>query len=161
MKSVAIRSAVITLVATETIALSCLRPDVADSFERAAQAEAAYVIMLGTFSFGAVPPSRTENINIPREVSVRSEFKGEYLTSNGFQSAPPLAVDIAFDCVASWCGQMASDGAQVLAFVLQTDAGYTLNVGPCGGQAFREPSSAQIEQVLSCMNGDSCEPLRN
>lgn len=161
MKHIAVLSAAITLIASEAVALSCLAPDVARSFERAAQAEERYLIMLGTFEFGEVPSSDTGDINNPREVSVRSEFQGQYLTENGFQAAPPLAVEIAFTCAAAWCGGMASDGAQVLAFVEQTNAGYTLNVGPCGGQAFREPNATQIEQVLSCMSGDICEPLQH
>lgn len=159
MKPIAYLSTMIALLGSQAAALSCLQPDVAHTFDRAAQADEQYLILMGTFSFGDVPSSDTGNINNPRDVSVGSEFVGEYLTLEGFQAAPPLAVDIDFTCTAAWCGSMASDGATVLAFVEQTDAGYTLEVGPCGAHTFRDPTFAQVNQVLSCMKGERCEPL--
>lgn len=159
MKSVPFLSVALALVAGQATALSCVQPDVARSYEFAAQAEERYLIILGTLAFGEVPSSDTGEIHNPREVEVEAQFLGQYLTQDGFQAAPPLAVDIEFTCAASWCGSMTSDDAPVLAFVEQSDAGYTLTVGPCGGQAFKNPSDAQIDQVLSCMRGESCEPV--
>ena len=150
-------SALIVGLAGQAKALSCVRPDVAHSYERAAQAEERFIILLGTFAFGDVPSSQTGNINQPREVEVRSRFEGAYLTQEGFVEAPTLAVDLNFTCAASWCGSLTSDGAEVLAFVEQTATGYELHVGPCGGTAFRAPTPEQIAQVQSCIRGEGCE----
>ncbi len=148
--------------ATQAHALSCWRPDVARSFQLAAQADEAYVILLGTYEFGDVPSSTTGDINQRRDVEVTAQFSGMFLGENGFQDAPTLDVELAFTCAAAWCGSLQNDGAQVLAFVEQMSDGYRLEIGPCGGQAFTNPTDAQIAQVQACMTGDTCEvaPLR-
>jgi len=146
----------LSTVATQSQALSCLWPDVARSFNQANEAEESYVIFHGTFDFGDVPSSDTGNINAPREVEVASEFNGRFLGANGFERARPQDVTIQFTCSAAWCGSMSSEGQEVLAFVQQTDAGFSLDVNACGTNAFINPTQAQINQVLSCASGGDC-----
>lgn len=152
-------TALATCFATQSVALSCLAPDVARSFTQAANAEERYIILLGTFAFEEAGEEAGKGRPSARQdAEFQSDFDGQYLTQDGFQTAPTLAVDLRFTCAGIWCGTMQSYGAQVLAFVEQTDAGYTLDIGPCGGQAFTDPTPEQVNQVVACMRGDTCEP---
>ena len=141
-------------------ALSCMAPDVTRSFTWAADAEEAYVILLGTFAFGDVPSADTGDINAPREVEVDARFEGQFLSSSGFTDAPPLDVTIRLECSGPWCGSMVSDGADVMAFVEQQQNAYVLSVGPCPGSVFYQPSEAELAQVVSCIKGRDCTPER-
>ena len=150
---------VLTLLSgTQASALSCLRPDVAEAFNAAAASEDAYVVVHGRFKF-TTPPSRdTGNINAPREVSYIAQFDGRYLAEDGFRTAPSLPVTVTHTCTAAWCGQLTA-GVQTLAYLKQTATGYSIDVGPCGGQAFAEPSRQDLARVEACMRGDRCERM--
>jgi len=157
MKRIAHLVAVVaSLWGSQVSALSCLPPDVARSFTWASEAEELYLVVLGTFEFGNVPSSDTGDINAPREVEVSSRFDGQFLSSSGFTDAPPLDGTIRFECAGPWCGSMASDGAEVLAFVEQQPDGYVLAVGPCPGATFYEPTDDQLAQIVSCIKGRDC-----
>lgn len=147
-----------SVLASQSSALSCLPPDVAASFTRASEAEELYVVLLGTFDFGDVPSADTGDINAPREVEVESEFEGKYLSGDGFTDAPPLDVTLRFACLGPWCGSLTSDGSEVLAFVEQREDGFLLTVEPCFGTAFVNPTQAQQAQAISCMKGRDCTP---
>ncbi|WP_375279400.1 hypothetical protein [Pseudooctadecabacter sp.] len=137
-------------------ALSCLAPDVASSFGWAAEAEEAYVVLHGTFSFAQPPSSLTGDINAPREVSYTATFSGDALGRSGFTPIGDLMVTVTHGCAAAWCGSLAGD-VPTIAFVEKQTDGYALTVGPCGGQAFARPTRQMVQQVEACMRGDTCE----
>jgi len=146
------------LTGSQAAALSCLRPDVAEAFNTAASSDDAYVVVHGRFKF-ATPPSRdTGNINAQREVSYTAQFDGRYLAEDGFRTAPPLSVTVTHTCTAAWCGQLTA-GVQTLAYLKQSATGYSIDVSPCGGQAFAEPSRQDLARVEACMRGDQCERM--
>jgi hypothetical protein len=149
------------LCASQVSALSCMRPDVARTFQSAATAEESYIVLLGQFSFTA-PPRRGLMDNNAQPVSVPAQFEGSYLGADGFVAAPTLDVTMTFTCAGPWCGSMNGGSEQVLAFVQQTSAGYSLEVGPCQDKVFSEPDSMAVQQVEGCMRGETCEesPLR-
>ena len=157
MKSILIAATLAVVFATQAAALSCLRPDVADTFNRAAAAEESYVVLLGSFDF-VMPQQPSTDINAPQTLRAQARFDGQFLSSAAFVPAPPLTVGIEFTCAGPWCGSLPTDGSEVLAFVVQSDDGYALNVGPCGGTAFVAPVAADIARVEACMRGEACEP---
>ena len=144
--------------ASQSAALSCMRPDVAQSFRMAAASEDVYIVLLGQFNFAPLPSTQTDDINAPREVSGPATFTGQYLGAEGFQDAPMFDMTIAVTCAGPWCGGIAPSDDSYLAFVQQTADGYVLAVDPCGTSAFANPTPEQIATVESCMNGDPCEP---
>ena len=148
----------LTLCASQVAALSCMRPDVAESYNRAATSEDEYVVLLGTFDFDT-PQQRSTDSNAPDTLRAVVQFSGTYLSASGFTAAPPLAVTLVFNCAGPWCGSLPSDGPDVLAFVQQTADGYILDVEPCGGTAFIEPDAKDIARVEDCMHGGTCAPL--
>ena len=145
------------LIASQSAALSCLQPDVVRSFQWASDAEEAYVVLLGSFTFDAPPSSQTDDINAPRIVTYQSVFEGQFLGAQGFVPIAPIDVTITHDCAGPWCGSMVAD-QPVLAYVQMTDTAFELSVGPCGGEVFGRPSRQAIDQVEACIRGETCEP---
>lgn len=135
-------------------ALSCMAPDAALAFQHYAAAEATYVVLLGRFDFVAPPYVEPQDINVPSTQSVVAQFEGQGLGETGFGLTAPRAVTLQTSCLGPWCGGFPSSDAEVLVFVEQTDAGYVLTLGPCGGEVF-DPSVAPI--VAACMRGERCE----
>lgn len=143
------------VLAGQASALSCLRPDAADTFQRVAAAEERYVVLLGTFDFVAPPAPEVTDINSPAPQSVVATFEGQGLAATRFGRVAPLQVTIETSCAGPWCGGFPAAGENVLAFVEQTDDGYVLTMGPCGGSVFA-PRVAPV--VAACMRGETCEP---
>ena len=144
------------LVGAQASALSCMRPDVARSFQWAAEADESYVVLLGQFDFDAPRQSNSDR-NAPKTASVPAQFNGQSLGANGFQANAPLDVTLEFSCAGPWCGSLPDTGEDILAFVERGPDGYVLTVGPCYGTAFVSPSESDVQRVEACMRGDGCE----
>jgi len=155
------RSIVLALIiatsASPATALSCLRPDIASSFDRAAQAEESYVILHGQFDFdgGAMAgATMTDNNRTDDPASLPAIFTGQMLTPDGFSDVPDQMVTLQSTCAGPWCGGM-GPGVK-LAFVQQIGSDLILYLGACGGNAFDDPTPADLDLVTSCLRGVGC-----
>lgn len=162
MKRMITIAATAIICASQVSALSCMRPDVARTFQWAAEADEAYVALFGSFAFDAPAPVPSADINFPIEHTMDAVFTGQTLGATQFQDNAPLDVTITFDCLGPWCGSLPDDGTPMLAFVQQTEDGYALIVGPCFDTAFVSPTPEDVARVEACMRGEACEemPLR-
>jgi hypothetical protein len=154
MKQIIPSALVLSLVASQAMALSCVQPDAARSFETAANSDKTFVILSGTFEFAARPEVTTDN---PRAENYLSKFSGLLLTGVGFTDQVAAPVTINTSCAASWCGTM-KPGTPYLAFVEQTETRLTLNVGPCPEMALQNPTQEVLDKVVACAQGKDCKP---
>jgi len=141
------------------LALSCMRPDVARSYQNAAQAEDIYVVVRGrlTFDEGKLPKS-DGTAQGPETVTIPARFDGKALSKVGFETAFARDITLEVVCFGPWCGG-AKSGVPYLAFLEKRGEDYVMVADPCGSWAFSEPSEEQVNQVESCMAGSGCEPL--
>ena len=161
MKTIIASTVAAFLLASQAQALSCLRPDVARTFNWVAAAEESFVVLLGEFSF-ATGPLKRRAIQDPQSAEYQASFSGSYLGAEGFQPGPPLDLTMNFMCVGPWCGSLSEDEGPILAFVEQTPDGYVLNVDPCFSTAFY-PTATDIARVEACIRGEGCaevDPVR-
>lgn len=147
------------LAAGPAAALSCLRPDVANAYRMAAEAEEAYVVLLGEFTFApSQQPQTTGDINAPEPAPpVPAGFSGKSLSAEGFSRDFAGEVTLEPECLAAWCGGFPEPG-EALAFVLKEGESYRLVLGPCGGTHFPVPTPEQIARVEACHAGGDCAP---
>ena len=138
--------------ASQAVALSCIQPDVARTFQNVAEAEESFVVLLGEFDF-VVPPRQRVIIGAQPQQATAT-FTGQGLGARGFAKTEPKTILLQTSCAGSWCGGFPTPGTEVLSFVELTDEGYVLTLGACGGSVF-DPQSAPI--VEACMRGDACE----
>lgn len=150
-------AAVLTAISTQhAVALSCLKPDVAEAYQTAAASDLSYVVLKGTFAF--TPPPKTD---APESKTVEATFDGRLLTGAGFTQQVSAQVEINLLCEASWCADLQPD-TDYIAFVENRDNEKLIfDVGPCYGFAFQEPAQDDVKRVENCAQGGACERLDN
>lgn len=141
----------LTLMATQSHALSCVRPDVVRSYNGVAKSESEYVVLLGSFKFPKIQAEEGKSLN------VKARFTGKLLTGAGFNEEVTAPVTISFSCAGPWCGRI-EPGSEQLSFVQQDGNLLTLQVDPCYGLTFPDPSAEQVKLIEDCAAGLSCEP---
>ena len=143
---------------TTALALSCLRPDPALSFNRAANAAEFYVVVHGAFDFDPnLLPNRMGDTGFAANdvTEVPAHFSGHALGLDGFTVPVEREVALWVECLGPWCGAATPD-APSLAFVEVIEDGYALTIGPCGGQMFDNPSVAVLDQMTTCLVAGQC-----
>jgi len=156
MKYILTTSLIAVLCASQTAALSCMRPDIADVFQNLDAAEGTYSVFMGSFEF--VPPKMQPVSNDAQPQDVNAVFSGQGLGQNGFGPINPVSVKMQTNCAGPWCGGFPTPGVDVLAFVEHTPQGYLLHLGPCGGTVFDTTAAPIVE---ACMRGEACSPVIN
>lgn len=145
--------------AGQAVALSCVPPDVAASFQAAAQSERVYVVVHGRLSYDvALLPQPIENDinNMPPETRIPARLTGKSLAKAGFVNAFDAPVTLNIQCWGPWCGGIDPD-VPVLLFVEKTGAGFVMATEPCGQFAFHNPTPQQLKTLSFCMRGAACK----
>ena len=146
------------LAAGPALALSCLRPDVARTYNQASEAEQAYVVVSGALRFDETRlPENDGTNNDRRNVTIPARLEGTSLSRAGFTT--PFARDITLEvrCFGPWCGG-ARSGVEYLVFLEKHGRKLVMVADPCGSWAFPEPSADQVRQVETCIGGLECAP---
>ncbi|MGZ9812068.1 hypothetical protein ACXN5S_16520 [Pseudoroseicyclus sp. H15] len=161
MKLVALAAASLALTATSAQALTCLRPDVATTFQEVAAAEERYMVLSGTLTFddSLMPPPTLQTVPDGglHPDPVPAEFTGSHLAADGAFSSPlaETPVTLEIDCAAAFCTSLTSP-LEVLAFVQIDDGSMRLDATPCSDKIFMNPTDEMLDQVMSCTAGESC-----
>jgi len=139
------------------LALSCMRPDVAISYQRAAEADETYVVVEGVVEFDARLLPKRDVANDNRDIEIPAMITGKALTKGGFRAPFSQAITLRSECFGPWCGG-AKPGVAYLVFLQRDEAGgYVMRADPCGSWVFAEPSAKQLGRVEACMAGKGCE----
>lgn len=151
--------------AGQAAALSCLRPDLARSFNQATASEKTYVVLYGTFDFDLRKLPQVDwdrQQDVKPDNPIRARFTGHSLSRQGFVPSSIKRMTLNAQCFGPWCSALAPD-TPYLAFVEKIGDRYTLAISPCGGFAFANPTQDQLDQVTTCFQGSPCAeetPLR-
>jgi len=145
------------LFGTQVVALSCLRPDPANSFAQFRDSADAYYIMHGTLTFDqSLMPQGVQNN--PRDPDpLPANFVGNGLTADGFTVPLDRQITLQPICAGPWCGTLES-GTDYLIFARALDDGISLDIDPCGVHAFPNPSQETRDKMAVCLNGGPCAP---
>jgi len=141
-------------------ALSCVKPDVARTYQELDAASETYVAVHGRLFFdpAGLPEGGAENQqSTPASTELPAWLSGRSLSPAGFVTRfeKPIVLDVR--CLGPWCPS-AEPGAEVLAFVEAREGGHVLVLDPCYGKVFFEPGEQMLERAASCMRGEGCAP---
>lgn len=149
-------------IAGPAASLSCAYLDTAAMYQQAADASERYVIVHGAFLRNGPDVPLTpvsDNPDTPPPYSVEMLFYGDLGSRVGFHTPVELEVTVRVNCVLSWCGAPPEEGREVLAFLrVDEDRAYHLGIGPCPGWVIYNPSQQDLDQIVACMRGETCEP---
>jgi len=140
------------------LALSCLPPDITRTYQQAAAAEAAYIVVHARLEFDADALPRTDwqdQAASPPHTLIPARMTGQALTKTGFDLSFDRPITLDVQCLGPWCAG-AAPGTTYLAFLEHTPDGYLLALDPCGGMGFAEPDAEALRQVSTCFNGGPC-----
>lgn len=138
-------------------ALSCLPPDVAGDYHRAAESRDVFIVVHGQLSFdpSGLPKTDFDNPLPERPVTdLPARLVGTALGDAGFDR--PFAADVTLraQCFASWCAQ--PQPGEVLAFLKREGRGYVVLTDPCGTMTHPDPSQEDLARVVACHRGGDC-----
>lgn len=142
------------------MALSCMAPDVAQTFNRLQSAPETYVVVHGTLSFdqSRLPVTNWEDQGAtPQETRMPAQLKGMSLSQDGFTAPFDRVITFNALCFGPWCVS-AQSGSDVMAFVEYRKGEFVFALGPCYSAGFFDPDEAMLSDAVACMRGDRCEP---
>lgn len=149
-------AALLALFAGQADALSCMRPDIARDYERAASAEEIYHAVTGVLDFdpATLPVVDYDNQqDTPPETDIPARLTGRTLTSSGFTAEFERDITLRVHCFGPWCASP-QPGTPYLTFVESTRQGLVMHVDPCGGLSHPNPSAELEARVVACSKGD-------
>jgi hypothetical protein len=153
----------LAILPSQVFALSCMRPDVAVSFQAAEAATEAYIVVYGVLSFDEtrLPQADWENqAATPQHTRLKAQLAGQALSRRGFSVAFDQDITLDARCYGPWCA-LPRSGVEALIFLeREEDGGYLAAVDPCYSLYFPEPTQVQLGQAVSCMRGEDCVPSR-
>lgn len=141
------------LSASQAGALSCMRPNLAETFNRLQASDDIYNIAVGTLRItGKIPPYVEGR---PRSVS--AEFSGRFMGLNGLGKPQTRALTLKTHCVAHWCGGIPNDaGTEQLLFLRQSDNGPVLDFGACPEGNVSSVTQSRLDLLQSCLKRGEC-----
>ena len=145
-------SAILLACATQANALSCLRPDLAKTFDRLHASEDVYRIVVGTLDI----PNRPKSSLKPEPAKANGVFKGQYLGLNGLGKEQRFDVTVETTCIAAWCGNFPEPTGRRLIFLKQSESGPTLTISACPDGTFVIPTAKKIGFLSKCLRNGKC-----
>ncbi|MDP4991081.1 MAG: hypothetical protein NWQ37_07730 [Marivita lacus] len=150
--------AALIALAEPAFALSCAAPDIARDFERAAQSEDTYIIVKGDLFLDETElPDRTDQrtSRARSSVDITGWLAGYSLTKDGFTKRFERDVILRVSCLGPWCGGITK--GDHLAFLRLEDRRWVMQIAPCPGMTYANPTAEQEQKALACFRGDRCE----
>lgn len=135
-------------------ALTCVRPEIDRSFERADAREEAFVVALGSLNrSGANIPDGPDGGDPlhPVSYSFAARFEGRLASSEGFVTERGFDVTVEVGCLSAWCGGESLSEYGLYFFRRDGHEAYALEANPCGGFFFDNPVEHQLMEVLGLM----------
>lgn len=148
------------LAASPVGALTCAPVDPAASFRRADAAPERFHVLLGTMAFddSALPPpvaAPAPPVPAGGWPDVPARLTGVALEPRGTLVETGHDLLIRPSCAGPWCGWIPS-GETWLVFAREEGDALVVEVGPCGGWVFMDPTEAQVAAVRACMDQAGC-----
>ena len=137
--------------------LSCAPSDIARDFHRAAKSDDSYIVVRGDLFFDetALPHRQDQRQSRQRDkTDVEAWLTGYSLTKDGFTRRFERDVTLRVSCLGPWCGGTVK--GPHLAFLRLEDRNWVLQLSPCPGMAYANPTPEQEEKALACFRGEPC-----
>lgn len=143
-------------------ALSCAAPSIMDTYAFADQSAEPYVMGVGSFDVvgQSMPPEGAValdgDINNMQGYTQPGQFIGMRFTSWGFNQPWTEDVLVEVSCMVAWCGQAERVENGLFFFRQNADGTYALEMEPCPGNVFHNPTGNDLRQVRDCYNSGDC-----
>lgn len=143
----------LSLMGAQAHALSCARPNAAQTFNQYQNAPDTYRLMVGQVKMTGKIPRYIQGK--PR--TAKGQVTGKFIGRNGLTKQQNLTVTVHTRCVASWCGGFPNGMRQdVLMYVKQTTKGDTIEIGACPGGFGQVATDDRVKLLQKCLRNGKC-----
>ncbi|MCP5088373.1 MAG: hypothetical protein GY952_16400 [Rhodobacteraceae bacterium] len=152
MRALAAGATCFALLGSQALALSCLQPNPAQSFNWFQESEDRYRLAVGQVNRLETPAPYFEGE--PR--SVGASFGGRFFERNDRGAEVIFDLHIASTCLASWCGGFPEVKVPGIFFLKMNGDEATLEMPPCQGSFFALPAEVVIDTLQNCLQQGKC-----
>lgn len=152
MKRFLIGVVLCSVIASQAVALSCMRPNIARTFNWVNEASDVYIMGLGVLT----PKGRIPKYQQGQARHISSQFKGVFFKPTGKTEELTLLVTVDAICFASWCGGYPETDENMLVFFKKTKTGYRLESNPCSGNYKISPTPKEMKLLQKCLRRGGC-----
>ncbi|HGG04792.1 MAG TPA: hypothetical protein ENK28_04985 [Aliiroseovarius sp.] len=148
------------LTAGPVAALSCMPYAPQQAFQDASTSPDPYVIVHGKLSFNPadLPKGFDERGGGPTEETLfTASMVGFSLTAAGFNNRFIRNIKVHAACAGPWCATLET-GEDYLLFLKKVGQNYLLEITPCPGFSFLNPSAEVLNDIHQCLLGEACTP---
>ncbi|PCH95694.1 MAG: hypothetical protein COB84_05925 [Rhodobacteraceae bacterium] len=145
----------LSVIATQSVALSCMPSNFARTFNTINDAPEIYHIAIGTLKAEKPIPKYQQG----KEQHVKTTLTGQYFPVSSTSKTHQLNVTIDTVCFGPWCGGFPKTNAEMLVFLKQTDTGYRLLSTPCDGNFLVSPSAKAKKIITQCIQNKGCSKV--
>ncbi len=138
--------------ASQAIALSCLRPNIGRTFNTIATSESIYLMGQGTLTATEKIPDYKQGV----ERQIRANFTGVFYGVTGTSTKRTISVTVDAICFASWCGNFPKTNKKTVVFLKQSPNGLRLESNPCEGHFKVSPTSKDMRILQECLKNGMC-----
>lgn len=144
---------VLCLIGAQAQALSCVRPNVAQTFNAKQAASETYALMVGTVKLTRKPPKYVQGQ--PR--SAKALVAGRYVGRKGLSVTQTVPVTVQTHCAASWCGGFPSDMQEdVIMYLRQTADGAVIDIHACPNGFGQSATPERVTLLQKCLRRGKC-----
>ena len=141
------------LIGFQAQALSCLWPNVAQTFNSKQISTETYVLMVGTVKLTGKPPEYVQGK--PR--SAKALVAGKYVGRRGLSATQTVPVTVQTHCAASWCGGFPNDMLEdVIMYLRQTPKGAVIDIHACPNGFGQIATQDRVRLLQSCLRKGKC-----
>ncbi len=141
-----------SVITSQAAALSCMRSNIARTFNWVHEAQDVYIMGLGVLTpKGPIPKYQQGQ---PRHIP--SQFKGVFFGPTGKTEEQTVLVTVDAICFASWCGGYPETTKDMLVFFKKAETGYRLESNPCDGHYKVAPTPKEIRLLQKCLRRGGC-----
>lgn len=156
MKTVGATALVFLALASQAVALSCMRPNIGRTFNHVATSKDIYLMGQGILTAtGQIPKYKQGE---PRQIP--AEFTGVFYGLSGPSKKRTVSVTVDAICFASWCGAFPETDDKMVVFLKQSLDGYRLESNPCDGHFKVAPTSKEVQILQKCLKKGQCSKVR-
>lgn len=152
------------LFAESASALSCARPDLAQTMEKAKSSDKLYYVLVGKFRpqnphDNREYPSYNEKNPGPQTTMMWFEGRSIAQRSSYDSRLNYFPLEVQTSCAGPWCSSPPRAGETFISFVeVRRGQAPLLRVGPCPEWMFRtQPQDGQVQSLRDCMD-KPCNP---
>lgn len=144
------------LLTSHAHALSCMRPDVATTFNQMNEVPEDVYVLRGTLAFdeSLLPQGVINEERNPEPI--QGFFRGRGLSLDGFTSRFESPVVVQSICYGPWCGSVGA-GEELITFAKVMGDDIVIEVDPCGSTVFYEPTPDMVDALTACIRGERCD----